>query len=277
MSSFIKILKDSFNLLLEQPKLFVPKIIVSFLQVPFYILLPYYFLSLYNMLLSGLVPSFEVLVGEYFIPLFAIFFFSLLVDFIDFMVLNPMYSLMVHDFFSKKQVVFSKAFKVALKKSPMIFAGMVSIILVMLAVLFPVFVFYFLALFSNNIFLILLSVFSVFAVSFLLLVVFYLAYPVLSLENLGFVQSMKAIVKLSLKNKRDVSKAAALMYLFSIVSLLLGFAIEFLSSQEFVFAQAVLGLFFIFTRLLLAVFSTYQYVLNPVFYIEKEKGLVKKS
>ena len=80
----------------------------------------------------------------------------------------------------------------------------------------------------------------------------------------------------ALQNKGDISMATSLTFVISLLSFGLSFAVNFYSKSGFVEGSIIALLLFIGVRFATAMLYTYQYVLNPVFYLEYEKNKVLK-
>lgn len=271
MSKFITTLKDSFKLLVKEPKLFLPKIAISLLNIPFYLFFAYYLIELEQVFLSPSI-SYSEFLYTIVIPIATVILYALLVDLIDYILVNPMYVFLVKDFFDRKPISFVKALKGAVSKAVLIILSLIIITAISLIIWLPFLILYAVSLLIGNFLLTVISIILILIASFLIIVIFYLTYPVISLEKLGLFKSLRSIVKLSLKNKGDVSKATGIMFIFMFLSYIFGFIVEFLSSAELLIPQIIVLIVFVIFRLIMAIFMTYQYVLNPVFYLEYEKG-----
>ncbi|MEK6942352.1 MAG: hypothetical protein AABW85_05840, partial [archaeon] len=219
MTKFFSILSDSFNLLAREPKLFLPKIFVSFLYSIPVIFLPALAVA------SFAAPSPELLGSLVFWLVFT--FAALIVD----SVVSAMYPFLVKDFFEKKQVSLRAALDCSLKKSFLVVptALLVELLFVAFVVVlsFPM-VFFIL---TNNVVGELAVVLVALAAIFLFAVFFFLIYPVMSLEKNGVVSSIKRSFFLSRKNFFGASKAAAFSFVLSISSFALAFALDFFSGK----------------------------------------------
>ena len=264
MTKFFTIISESFVLLEKEPKLFVPKILVAFLYSIPVIFLP-----------SLAVASFAAPSPELFGSLMFWFVFSFASLIID-AVVSAMYPFLVKDFFEKKQISLKAALDSSLKKSSIVVpaALLVEILFVAFVILlsFP-FVFFVV---TENMLGVAAIVLVALAVIFLLAVFFFLIYPVMSLEKNGVVSSIKRSFFLSRKNFSDASKAAAFSFVLSIASFAFSFAVDFFSGKGQIAGAAIAFLLFVSIRFATALIATYQYVLSPVFYLEFVKGVELK-
>ncbi len=270
--SFYRIMVDSFLLLRMCPRLFIPKILVAFLLLPTFILIPEFIVQ--SGIFSIAQPfsrqqSIELM--QTMLPLIAIVLYGLLIDLIDFYLVNPMYPVMVKDFYRKKEVLFRPAFSDVVHKLGTIFPTLSVVLLISFAMLIPSAVLINIAMFSRDVMLFAVSSVLGVAAVFVLFVVFYLIYPISALEKFDFRRSIRETTRVSLKHKINVAKAFVISVAITGLSYGLGWLITLLESpDQFAPKMAIFSLFLI-TRLLVALFSTYQYVLNVVFYFGFEK------
>ncbi|MDP2973870.1 MAG: hypothetical protein Q8N60_02365 [Candidatus Diapherotrites archaeon] len=276
--SFYRIMVDSFLLLRACPKLFIPKILIAFLLLPTFILIPEFIVesgifSIAQGIFSIAQPitrqqSIELM--QTIMPLIAIVLYGLLIDLIDFYLVNPMYPIMVNDFYRKKQVLFKPAFRSVVHKFRTIFPTLSVILLISFAALIPPAVLIVIALFSGDAMLLAASSVVGILVVFVLFVVFYLIYPVSTLEKFDYRKAIGETTRASLKHKINVAKAFVISVAITGLSYGLGWAITMIDSPDLAPKMAIFALILV-TRLLVALFSTYQYVLNSVFYFGFEK------
>ncbi|MBU0662035.1 hypothetical protein KKH30_00585, partial [Candidatus Micrarchaeota archaeon] len=109
------------------------------------------------------------------------------------------------------------------------------------------------------------------AAIFVMLVAFFLLYPVAALENLGIIATLRRTLSLSRGNLKDVVIASAASMAISLLSFLLAFGFEFALRAGNAAGVIVLVLF-ILARIFTGVFAAYLYVLNPTFYLEYGLG-----
>lgn len=266
MTSFFDVLNDSFSLLAKEPKLFIPKLAVAALfSIPL-LIFP-------ELALEAL--SLKADLNAVMNTLFALAAFVIVSSLVDILV-NSMYPFMVRDYFEKKPVSISNAFLESLGKffvvAPAVLA--VELLTILLAVIasFPLGI----AILTGNIGIIALVVLATLAVFFIVLVLFYLIYPVSTLEKNHFIGALMQSASLSMKNKSDITKATAITFLISIVAFILAFAVNIYMKTGNIEGSILALLLFIGVRFATAMLYTYQFVLNPVFYLEYEKNKVLK-
>ncbi len=271
--AFLRILVDSVVLLQRCPKLFIPKILVAFLLMPTFILVPHYIIQSGVFGFNGAATTAELLeLLEAIGPLFLVLFYGFLINLADFFIINPMYPVMVKRVYDKKGVHFGRALFAVFRRIGVILPLLFTVMLITFATVTPVAILLTLALFLQSNFLLSISAIIGFFVVFVLFIVFYLIYPISSLEKFDFFKSLRETTRTSLKHKLNVSKVFLITISITGASYGFGLLIVWLGSPTQLPARlAVFGLF-IFTRLMVSVFSTYQYVLNAVFYLGLEKN-----
>jgi len=99
-------------------------------------------------------------------------------------------------------------------------------------------------------------------------------YPVAILEKKGIVNIIARTITLSRSNLKDVSKAMAITFLTSLISMVAALGIERYTTEELIAFQGVAILLFVISRFINTLVATYQTVLNQSFYLEYERKLV---
>jgi len=259
MHSFAKILIDSFLLLKQQPKLFLPKILIAFLYGAAILALT---AILSNMIAIGFgTSSFSLKQLEFartqLLPLMLLLIYTLAVLVLD-VIVNAMYPFLVESASKNQSLFLSSAFFSALKKTPIFLPAVFLVLAAFFITAFPLTVI--LSLVGKNPLLLLASGFLL---SFIFTIAFYLLYPVSTLEKTSPLHALSRTLLLSKKNFSSVSKASLIQLAVTIVSYALAFAAA---------NPAALALFILF-RFLIAVLATYAMVLNPLIYLESEGGI----
>ncbi len=270
--SFVRILVDSFILLKKCPRFFIPKILVAFFFLPIIILLPTYIVHFNIFSPEALAERGNLeLVGIMFQLLFLII-FTMVVYFIDSFLVNPMHPMLVSQYYKKRKINFRKAFIAVVRRFGTIFASLFIFSILLFASMLPFMFVMAAALLLHSDFLLYVSIIVAVISIFIMLILFYLIYPISSLERVNFVKAITETINTSLKHKKNVTEAVIVSLFISTLSYLLAFEMV-LTSPE----QTLLLLFFfsllIATRFLIAIFTTYQCVLNAVFYLGLEKGV----
>ncbi len=270
--SFARVFVDSFTLLKKCPRFFIAKILISFLFLPLVVLFPMYVIEL-NLLSVDAVSSMgQTALINTLVQVILLFIYTLAIYVIDYFVVNPMYPMLVQQYYKKKDIDFRKAFKEVVHRFGTIFPSVL---------LFSVFLFAILGIFAFIMLIALLQGTAFFIISIILAIIsftvlfmlFYLIYPISSLEKINFVKVIKMTIHSSLKHKSEVSKAVIISYAVTLLSYLIGSIVVLSNTQGQSVLVVLLFVPLILTRLLTAVFATYLYVLNAVFYMGIEKGV----
>lgn len=256
----VKIIKDSFSLLAKEPKLFIPKFFVSFL---FSILI----LALPRMTIAALTsPSVEDLQ-----VVLAYLFLTVIFSFVD-IIVNSFFPFFVKDYFDKKSVSFSRAFSSFKERAGVILPAVLSVEAASFAVVFVISGVISAVLFTGNYFLTAVLLCFSFLAIIVIVIVFYFVYPVASLEKNGIVGSIKRSVNLSTSNLLPVSSLALFSFFISAFTFIVSYVA---TVSEGSLERIVFLVLFVLLRVFVACLATYQYVLNPLLYLEvagKKKG-----
>ena len=262
MSRFMITLRESLEVFSENPKLILPKLLVSFLY------------SIVFVLVAGLIvnlfkdPESASLVGT--IALFALEVVFVLVD----IFVNLMFPHMVKQHRDKKKVSLRKSFRYVL--SNLSAALPVLLIYLALIVLSLIWMGLFLILFYNGKPLeetLLSFAAPIIALAAFIAFFFYLIFPIATLEKPRLLDSLKRSARLSISNWHDVAKALILSTVLSLASLALAFAVNIVPPES----SAVFWAVFVVVRFLTAYINTYLYVLSPVFYFNYAKASPPKG
>ena len=271
--SIVRILSDSFALLKMHPKLIIPKILVAFFFLPIIILLPIYLIN-FNVFSPELLSqrgSLE-LAGLLF-QIVALLLFTLLVYFIDAFMINPMYPVLVKQCCKGEGINFRKAFVSVIERFGTIFAALVIFSVLLFASMLPFMFVLMAALLLKDDFLVNVSIVIAAISIIIMLVLFYLLYPVSSLEKGNFAKTIKWTVKTSLKHKKGVTEAVLFSLFISGLNYLFAFEMVLSNGPNQSAYTILLFILLIAARFLTAIFAAYQYVLNAVFYLGFEKGV----
>jgi len=256
MSSFLKILEESFRAVFRFPKLFFPKLCIAGL---------YGILMLWTVGLFGSAqqllqnPAGSALILQNAFVLLALLLIVLVADTIT----NAAYSFMVSEFLEKKRISMLKAFRLALGKFFVVVPAVLSTLAIFLVLALPLILAGSYFLLSGSQGLAILCFFGTVILELFVTIAFYSIYPVSAFERKGFMEVISSSAKISRKNFGLVSKLS----LFSLAVSGSSLAVAF-------FAQGIEGIAaFVLLRVLTAVLATYQIVLNPVFYL----GFVRRD
>jgi len=192
---FLEFLRDAFTVLLKQPKLFIPKLLVSAIYGVSLVLVAIWYKE-YSFLLylgaNGYLTAQESMLVQEAMPFLLFFIFWSIFSVVTDIFVNAMYPAMVKEFKKTKKVSFRKGFESVKSRIPTVFGTML--------ILFIPFIFISLSMTStpSSSFLILvIALVSALIYSFL----FYYIYPVLVLEKASVFSSIKKSLKISKKNK----------------------------------------------------------------------------
>ncbi len=164
---------DSFVVLREQPKLFLPKIFLALLWGS---LLLYMVFLVSLMQQAVLMPSAEILDELFFKSMLALAFF--VVFFVFDSVINAAFPLMVKKFLEKKSFSVIESIKEVMKNFWKIVLPIIFSFILALIVLLPFTLFFSFSFVSGNPFFLLVSGLLVLIVGFMVSVAFYFVYPV---------------------------------------------------------------------------------------------------
>ncbi len=270
---FAGLLIDSFILLKRCPRFFIPKILIAFFFFPIFILLPYYLLEVNIMSPQDIARVQAQQLITVMLNLIFILVYTFLVYVIDSFIVNPMYPVLVQQYYKAREINFSKAFLSVIRRFGTIFPAVLAVAVLVFVAMFPFLFIMISAVLLENDFLFFIAIITAFLSIFIVFILFYLLYPISSLENFDFLKIVRQTVKASLKHKGDIAKAFLISFSISGVSYLLGFVIAGMNDPSLLAPK--MGVFFIFilVRILIAIFTTYQYVLNSVLYFGLEKGV----
>lgn len=254
-----KFLKEAMDLLLKEPKLFIPKIVVSLLYSIAMLLLGFLLMTHKDIIILASraeALSYEQL-QDMSVLLFSLLFLSALYFImlvIDILV-NAMYPALVNDFYRKRKLSLRRAFSVALKKSIRVMPALFIVMVLLLAPLALLSSYVPKAqsfLYSSIIALIILGVF------FMLLILFYFIYPAIMLNGGSINRCFFKNFVLARRNFRIVAKASTIPFIASLIS----FPFAFVAALE-----PLLIIAFLAYRTIIAMVFTYHMVLSPTIYL----------
>lgn len=271
--SFVRIFVDSFVLLKKCPRLFIPKILVSFLILPMIVITTAYVID-FNFLTRETIlamPPSEVM--SLLVQLVFLLVYGLIIYIVDYFLVNPLYPVVVKQYYQKKKVNFRKAFLTMLKHFGVIFPMVALFTFLFFGIMGPMVWLTSNFIASGNMLMTYISIGLLIIVFFVILILFYLLYPISSIENLNLGESLRQTIKKSLKHKGEVIKALLISIFVSGLSYLFSGGMIITGSEGNIWITLFFFLLLLITRVLVAIFVTYQYVLNTVFYLGFEKGI----
>jgi len=260
MRNIFQTMKNALNLLLKQPKLFLPKIIISLLYGISILWVANATLDLLELDVTSLNYLTEVereIIGEIMLSLLLAFLYVTVILILDTLV-NAMYPKMIGDYYDKNKISFRKAFSYATKKARIVIPVVLITMLIFLVASLPFNLLFDYFLLSNNSIGMIFSILLMLIVIFTFEILFFLLYPIATLEKVSIISSIKRTVSLGRTNFKLIAVAAIFPFLVSFIN----FALALLSTSALFFTL------FLLLRLIQAVLATYNMVLNPVFYFE---------
>jgi hypothetical protein len=263
--SFKDSLKDALQAIKENPKLFLPKIVLSLIWGLFLLYLSSLLVEMLSLNLtdSEQVASIAPLILGKLLWFFVFFIAFYLVD----VFVNAAYPFLLEQFFEKKPLSLKQAFNYVSRNLLRILSPIIASIVLILAVSFPFALFLSFSLVLKDSVLIVIAGILAIAVVFVLSAVFYFVYPISVLEKTGLSSLTGSFNELK-RNPRPVSFAVLITYALTIATVFLAIGIEAIQ-----FA-GLLGLITFFVlRIITALLATYQMVLNPVVYLEYVKKI----
>jgi hypothetical protein len=182
-------------------------------------------------------------------------------------IINACYPLIVYSYHIKKPIGFFYALKNILKNKrkflpPILVASVIGILLP-----FPLILFLTETIASGDIFLSAIVAVLILTIIFLVGIGINFVYPIATIGGKGM-KSIPISFKSGLKNFRPLS-FGIIPFILSVVTALL--AVDFFSFESGIISLTGLILF-ILVRIIIAITSTYTFVLNPVVYLEYVKG-----
>jgi len=264
MNLFYSILKNSARLVIKHPRLIIPKLIEAF------------FLSIAILALVGVFNAVFIEHANPFDYIDIVIFWGiyLVIIWLLHVLTNGTYPQMAESLYLKNKISLMEAYQKAGRKAliliPSVLIEYVIIIIIAVIISVPVAWFWI----TKNIELFYIGLFLLAIAIFILAVFFYLLYPVAILEKKGIVNIIARTITLSRSNLKDVSKAMAITFLTSLISMVAALGIERYTTEELIAFQGVAILLFVISRFINTLVATYQTVLNQSFYLEYERKLV---
>ncbi len=252
-------LQGTGQLLVQHPKILLPKLIVA---------------ALYGLLLIWTAQNVRLLLGPGSLPIssaqglvqFAVVSLglSLLAIVIDVLV-NAMYSVLVQDLRAGRKLSLGRAFGAALERSPgiipmnilVLFAFAIAVIPFLLVILLSqAYTGWISALIFGG------GLMGLGLVVLYVFIGFYLANPIMVIEKRGITETLKHSLRMARDNMKEISMVSIASILISLLSIVLAFSIGNITQP------GLYGLAFVLSRLVTVILYTYQYSLVPVFYFD---------
>jgi len=268
------VLSETFTLLRDEPKIYLPRIVTTFIYTVFILYTARLSLKITNIVTLaqtragelGTTPDLSLVFSELSGPLM-IFTVLFLISYITDILSYGMYVRIVRDYHEKKPIKIIGALIDALRKWKTLF-GLSIVILVCMAGVFVVY-----ALLGSKFLITQSAIYPVLALMVLLLgligfaLVFFFAIPVVIAEDKSTFKAISRSTKLGFKNRGIVIKTNLIFAVLIIVTLLVAMATDF-KGKIGILAIAV----FIVARLFQAFVYTYISVVNPAVYFHLENN-----
>jgi hypothetical protein len=254
----LRTLKESFILLGKSPKLFLPKILVALLY------------SIPMLVLPGIaLESFAYPDAALIAPLLLLLALTILFSLVDISV-NAAFPFFVSDYFLGRPLSFRNALSSFTRRAGVILPAAILVELAAIVIIFLFAVPLGFAVATGN-----YAMFVFFGALSLLFIIgfavaFFLLYPIASLGKGGITATIENSVRKALSNLIKVTQLVVFSFLISFLTFAISFMIELSPEAS---GKASFLLIFAFLRLVVAMLATYQYILNPVFYI----GYIEKG
>ncbi|MCX8190256.1 MAG: hypothetical protein N3F05_03465 [Candidatus Diapherotrites archaeon] len=258
-------MEEAFKLMLKEPKLFIPKIIVAIIYSIPLLWLAYLLVNnaaLFDIMVKGEMPSIRELrsISEIFLQLMLISAITFIAFVMDTLV-NAMYPTLLRDYYKKKKLSLRSAFCGSLKNTFRILPiGLALVLLVSLPI--SIAQMYFAKASKSFFHTAIFGLFLTLLGSLFVVAIFYFVYPTIILDDKPVKYCLKKNFNLVKKNKGTVLSASLISLASAIVSLGFSFAAVL---------QPIFLLLFFLERLLVIVLFTYQNVLNQVVYFGVSK------
>ncbi len=267
----IYVLKESLELLKNEPKIFIPRIFTTMIYTVFIVSLSKLVVDIIPLMrkfpVSADSNALDALKDNFIILLI----FGILVTMID-VIIYAMYPNITRDYREGRPVSLIRALKDALKRKRTLFGvvitGFISIIILFLFMM--IFLTYLTALGSFldlsyaalNVILYFGCIIIFLMAVIVLAIIFFFAIPVTTLENRGIIETMKRSVQLGSRHKKEVTG------LYMVFGLLIFITMSVLIFTEFKGAYTIPAIIaFVIGRLFQALIYTYVTVVNPTAYL----------
>ncbi|OYT53266.1 MAG: hypothetical protein B6U72_06305 [Candidatus Altiarchaeales archaeon ex4484_2] len=255
-----EILDNSFRLLRERPRIFIPNLISSLIYAVFELVLIYYALDLIYS-----ISNFESVYSNI-LPIIGLFLFYPLIGAIDLLTYG-MYPSMVSDYHANKKINLLRSLKDSLR-SWRILLALGVIFLSFIVLLFVIVFFFFISsILSNEKMLIFLSLPIVLSLIVVLMMAVFFVVPAGVIEKKGVLSSFSSSFKLSFRYRWEVFALIVFFMALVLVAISLGSLVNVKGVEVGITLTAVL--LFTLLRLIQSVLYTYISVVNPYFYLHR--------
>lgn len=252
--SLFKILKNSFNLLKKEPKLFLPKLIIAIFYGILIIFQAQLLVNFTTIFSNELTIETLPLVSELLFFSIILLFFSFLVYILDTLITST-YPALVKQF--PKKISFKKA----------ILESKNTYLKAIISAIFLLFITTTITFLITTALVLIMSInpntqlFISLLISFLIIFLFYLLFPVLMIEKKGVIYSIKKAIKISLENKKNIFALSLMPLSITIAKLILAIFIT----------HPLALILFILLVILTAALHTYSTVATQTTYFSLKK------
>ncbi len=266
------ILKKSFLLLLEKPKMFIPNLFTSLLYAVFELILIYLTINLIHGILNldslNTLNTSQYILSKTLITdikhIIILLLFYPLVGAID-LITYGMYPSMVMDYHSNREISLIKSLRDSIASWKILLSlGIIFafFIIAMFMVLLILFIF---SLILNEGIILFLSVPVVLILIIILMMAVFFVVPVGVIKRRSIIRTFTDSFKLTSVYRGDVFKLTLLLTVLIIIAIFLGFMVNIRKIGVEITAGFVL--LFILLRIIQSVIYTYIFTVNPYFYL----------
>lgn len=250
--SVLGIFKDSFKLLLKEPKLFLPKTIIAILYGIAIYFQAQILLELTTILATGNPVNYIPRLNELLVIMVILLIYNIFIYVADIFA-TSLYPTMIKQLETGK-VSLREAIKNSKKHFFTMFISSTIPLILLTIITLP---FSFIVLLNQEMSLI-INIFSVFVIGYVFVMLFYFLYPVVMIGKKNSLKSIKQTIQLSLLHKKKVFLLSSIPFFVTILKTITAFLAE---DPAFLFI-------FIILVLLTGMVYTYHMVINPYFYLK---------
>jgi hypothetical protein len=252
-SNVLIIFKESLLLLLNEPELFIPKIIIAILYGVAIYFQTQLFLEVLEITRS---PSYFIYIeriGEILFFLFFLLIYNVCIYVLDIFV-NSLYPTLINQVNSKTKISIFEAIKNSKKYfSTMFFSSTIPLIFLSI-IIFPLSL---LVSLNQGLWMI-IDFFIFFVIGYLFIMLFYFLYPVVILGKKNTLFSIKETINLSIQHKKQVFFLSIVPFFVTIIKTISAFLAQ----------DSTFFMLFVFLVLLTGIVYTYHMVMNPYLYLK---------
>ncbi|RLI92775.1 MAG: hypothetical protein DRO94_00625 [Candidatus Altiarchaeales archaeon] len=255
-----KILLESVVLLLKRPKLFVPRLITTFLYSLYTLFIARFTIDVINFNLH------ENFFGFVMPRISAMLLAVIILYFID-IVSYAMYPALLRDYKMGKKIELIKAFKESISLWRLLLVmGVITFVFIFI-IMAILSLFIFLTIILNNPYLLIIPGFIAVIGILIFVILMFFVIPIAVIENKGPIQSIRESICLGLRYKGDLLKVNLFFLVLICVSFIVIIMTE-MNISDMVSISAII--LFIVARVFQAIIYTYICVANPYLYLVRK-------